>query len=90
MGYVASSVDRSDVNNVFPGRVGKTSPCKTKQTQRNQDYPKRFVHGVSVGGSQSQQSRSTLTLYSHPQTDQSALPRDRFIHFSNTFFSLFP
>ena len=51
MRYVASSVDRSDVNHLLPGRVGKTSPRKTEQTQRNQDHPKRLVHGASVGGS---------------------------------------
>ena len=54
MRYVASSVDRSDVNDLFPGRVRKTSPGKTEQTQRNQDYPKRLVHGASVGGGSQQ------------------------------------
>ena len=50
MRLLASCVDRSDVNDLFPGRVRKTSPGKTEQTERNQDYPKRFVHGTSLGG----------------------------------------
>ena len=50
MRLFASCVDRSDVNDLFPGRIRKTSPGKTEQTERNQDYPKRFVHGASLGG----------------------------------------
>ena len=49
MRLLASGVDRSDVNNLFPGRVRKTSPSKTEQPKRNQDYPKRLVYGASVG-----------------------------------------
>jgi hypothetical protein len=41
----ARSVNRSDVNDLLPGRVRKTSPCKTDQTKCNQDQPKRFGHG---------------------------------------------
>ena len=44
MCLVAGSVNRSDVDNLFPGRVRKTSPRKTEQAKRNQDYSKRFVH----------------------------------------------
>ena len=51
MRLFASGVDRSDVNDLFPGRIRKTSPGKTEQTERNQDYPKRLVHGIFFGGS---------------------------------------
>jgi hypothetical protein len=52
MCLVASSMNRSDVNDLFPGRVRKTSPRKTDQPKYNQDHPKRFIHGTSfVGGS---------------------------------------
>ena len=51
MRLFASCVDRSDINDLLPGRVRKTSPGKTDQTKRNQDYPHRLVHGASVGGS---------------------------------------
>jgi hypothetical protein len=49
MCLVASSVNRSDVNDRFPGRVRKTSPRKTKQTKRNQDYSNRLFHGGLLG-----------------------------------------
>jgi hypothetical protein len=53
MCFVASSVNRSDVDDRFPGRIGKTSPHKTEQAKRNQDYSKRLVHNASsVGDSQ--------------------------------------
>ena len=53
MRLFASGMDQSDVNDLFPGRVRETSPGKTEQPKRNQDYPKRLVHGASVvGGSQ--------------------------------------
>jgi hypothetical protein len=38
-------VNRSDVDDPFPGCVRKTAPRKTDQTKYNQDHPKRFVHG---------------------------------------------
>jgi len=41
----ACSVNRSDVNELFPGGVRKTSPRKTEQTECNQDYSKRLGHG---------------------------------------------
>ena len=41
----AGSVNRADVNQLFPGRVSKASPRKTAQTERNQDHSERFVHG---------------------------------------------
>ena len=50
MRLLVSCVDRSDVNDLFPGRVRKTSPGKTAQPKRDQDYPQRLVHGASVGG----------------------------------------
>src|SRR5450759_1557518 len=50
MCLVACSVNRSDVNDFFAGRVCKTSPRKTEQTKRNQDNSKRLVHGASFGG----------------------------------------
>ena len=43
MRLFASCVDRSDVNDLFPGRVRKTAPGKTEPTERYQEYPKRFV-----------------------------------------------
>src|ERR1700674_478779 len=42
---VASGVNGSDVKNLFPGRVRKTTPRKTEYAKRNQDDPKRLVHG---------------------------------------------
>jgi hypothetical protein len=42
--FVAGCVDRSDVNDFLPGRIGKTSPRETDETERNQDDSKRFVH----------------------------------------------
>ena len=45
VGLFASSMNRSNINDLFPGRVRKTSPRKSDQTKRNQDYSKRFVHG---------------------------------------------
>ena len=50
---VASCVNRSDVENLFPGRVRKTSPRETEQTEPNQDNSKRLVQAVSFGGSSS-------------------------------------
>jgi hypothetical protein len=46
---------RSDVNALFPGRRYKASPDKAQHTERNQDYPMRFVRGASrgAGGQQS-------------------------------------
>lgn len=38
-----------DVNDPFFGRVGKTAPRQTEQTNRNQDYSKRLVHGGLLG-----------------------------------------
>jgi len=63
MCLVASSVNRSDVNDLFPGRVRKTSSRKTEQTKPNQDHPKRLVHTASFGGD-SWQCRSNLTIVS--------------------------
>jgi hypothetical protein len=42
---VARSVNRPDVDDLFPSGVGKTSPHKTDQTKHNQDSAKRFHHG---------------------------------------------
>jgi hypothetical protein len=43
MCLVASRVNRSDVDDSFPGRVRKTSPHKSDQTNHNQDDSKRFT-----------------------------------------------
>jgi hypothetical protein len=45
MFFLAGSVNRSDVHDLFPGRVRKASPRKTEQAKRNQDDSKHFVHG---------------------------------------------
>jgi hypothetical protein len=45
MCLVARSVNGSDVDDLFPGGVRKTSPRKTEQTKHNQDHPKRLIHG---------------------------------------------
>ncbi len=37
MCLVTRRVNRPDVNDLFPGRVRKTSLRKTEQTKRNQD-----------------------------------------------------
>jgi hypothetical protein len=50
MCLVASSVNWSDVNDLLPGRVRKTSPRKTNQSKYNQDHPKRPIHEASFGG----------------------------------------
>ena len=44
MCLVASRVNRSDVDDRFPGGVRKTSPRKTEQAKHDQDNSKRFVH----------------------------------------------
>ena len=41
----ASSVNRADVDELFPGGVRKASPHKTEQSQCNQNDSERFVHG---------------------------------------------
>jgi hypothetical protein len=41
----ASRVNRSDVDDRFPGGVRKTSPRKTEQAKHNQDNPNRFLNG---------------------------------------------
>jgi hypothetical protein len=56
MCLVASGVNRSDVNDLFPGGVSKSTPGKANQAKRNQDHSERFVHGcllpVEIGGAQ--------------------------------------
>src|ERR1700682_980274 len=42
---IASSVNGSDVENLLPRRVRKTTPRKTEYAKRNQDDPQRLVHG---------------------------------------------
>jgi hypothetical protein len=48
--YITTSVDRSDVNHLLPGRVRKTTPGKTEQTHCNQDNSQRLVHNTSLRG----------------------------------------
>ena len=50
MFLLASSVNWADVNDLFRGRVGKTSPRKTEQAQHNKNDSKRFVHNWSHSG----------------------------------------
>ena len=45
MFLIASSVNGSDVDDLFPGGVGKASPGQTEQAKNDQDHSKRFVHG---------------------------------------------
>src|SRR5579864_2129472 len=45
MCLVAGGVNWSDVDDFFPGRVGKASPRQTEQTHCNQNDPQRLVHG---------------------------------------------
>ena len=45
VGLFACSVNRADIDELFPGRVRKTSPHKTEQPERNQDDSERLVHG---------------------------------------------
>jgi hypothetical protein len=42
---LASSVNRSDIDDLFPSRVRKPAPRKTEQTKHYQNDAKRFVHG---------------------------------------------
>jgi len=49
MCLIASSVNRSDVNDLLPGRVRKTSPRKPGQSKYNQDHPNCSNHGASFG-----------------------------------------
>jgi hypothetical protein len=44
MRLVAGSVNRSDVNDLFPGGVSESTPDEANQAKRNQDYSERFVH----------------------------------------------
>ena len=41
----ASSVNRSDVDGLFPGRIRKPTPRKTKQAKRYRNDARRFAHG---------------------------------------------
>jgi hypothetical protein len=41
----ASSVNRSDVDDLFPGRVCKPTPRETEQAKHYQNDAKRFAHG---------------------------------------------
>jgi len=41
----ASSVNRSDVDDLFPGRIRKPTPRKTEQAKHYQNDAKRFAHG---------------------------------------------
>src|SRR5579859_3885393 len=45
MRFVPSSVNRPDVNNLFPRRIRKASPRKAEQAKHNQEYSKCLVHG---------------------------------------------
>jgi hypothetical protein len=47
MSYVASGVNRSDVQDLFSGRVRKPSPSQTNSAKHNQDDPKRLIHSDS-------------------------------------------
>ena len=82
MRLFASSVNRPDVNDLFPCRVRKASPGKSEQTKCNQDYPKRLVHGASLVAVASSEGHSDHRQF--PQAEQRALRIDRFVYFSNT------
>lgn len=45
MGLVASSVNRSDIDDLFLSRVRKPAPRKTEQAKHYQNDAKRFAHG---------------------------------------------
>jgi hypothetical protein len=87
MRLFASCVDRSDVNDLFPGRVRKTSPGKTEQPKRNQDYPKRLVHGASLSGGSSSEGHSDNRQF--PPANKNAWGGGGFVYVSNTF-SIWP
>ena len=42
---LASSVNRSDVDDLFPSRIRKPTPRKTEQAKHYQNDAKRFAHG---------------------------------------------
>jgi len=44
MGLVTSRVDRSDVNDLFFGRVSKSAPRKAEQTNDDQNDPEYLIH----------------------------------------------
>jgi hypothetical protein len=45
VGLLASSVNRSDIHDLFPGRIRKPAPRKAKQAKHYQNDAKRFAHG---------------------------------------------
>ena len=49
MSLFASSVNRSDVDDLFPGRIRKPTPRKTEQAKHYQNDAKRFAHGSPFG-----------------------------------------
>jgi len=46
MGLVPSSVNWPDVDDLFPGRVCKPTPCKTEQTEHNEDKSRYFHNSL--------------------------------------------
>src|ERR1035441_1042232 len=46
---LASSMNRSDVDDLFPGRIRKPTPRKTEQAKHYQNDAKRFAHGSPFG-----------------------------------------
>jgi len=43
--HLASSMNRSDVDDLFPSRIRKPTPRETEQAKHYQDDAKRFAHG---------------------------------------------
>jgi hypothetical protein len=65
----ASSVNRSDVDDLFPGRIRKPTPRKAEQAKHYQNDANRFAHGsplrqrIQLGARQ-----PTLVLLGHKRT----------------------
>ena len=68
----ASRVNRSDVEDLFRGRVRKASSCKTEQPKHNQDDPKCFVHGGLLRRRSSVTAHCRAAIASAPQPGSNA------------------
>ena len=44
VGLLTRSVNRSDISNLLPAGIGKTSPCQADHSQHHENNSKYFIH----------------------------------------------
>jgi hypothetical protein len=81
MSFFARSVDGSDVKNLLPRRIVKTSPRQAHQAKHNQDQSNRLVHSTSAV-SVTEVKGAPLTL---DRSEQDAGGQRSGSYFSSTF-----